>query len=109
KSDQASTSSADLADGVRVRIQQNGETLEQWVPAGWQVTVPTSPSETMIAYGWKTAPLPIGVELLELEVKRNEGSNSPAGVKSNLRIARGDGEVGTGSWWMNHPVRYPGV
>src|SRR5439155_10832095 len=72
KSDQTSTSSADLADGVRVRIQQNGETLEQWVPAGWQVTVPTSPSETMIAYGWKTAPLPIGVELLRSEEHTSE-------------------------------------
>ena len=109
KSDQASTSSADLADGVRVRIQQNGETLEQWVPAGWQVTVPTSPSETMIAYGWKTAPLPIGVELLEFEVKRNEGSNSPAGFKSNLRIVTADGDIATGSCWMNNPFSYPGA
>ena len=40
KSEQTSTSSAaaDLPDGVRVRIQQNGETLEQWVPAGWQIS-----------------------------------------------------------------------
>src|SRR5436190_11412288 len=96
KSDQASTSSTDLPDGVRVRIQQNGETLEQWVPAGWQVTVPTSPSETMIAYGWKTVPLPIGVELREFEVKRNEGSDSPAGFKSTLRIVTADGDIATG-------------
>src|SRR5438034_11759210 len=49
KSEQISTSSTDLPDGVRYRIQPNGETLEQCVPAGWQVAVPTSPSHTMIA------------------------------------------------------------
>jgi hypothetical protein len=90
KSEQTSTSSAtaDLPDGVRVRIRQNGETLEQWVPGGWQVTIPTSPNQTMIAYGWKTVSLPIALELLDFEVKRNEGSDSPAGFKSTLRRHR---------------------
>jgi hypothetical protein len=111
KSEQISTSSAaaDLPDGVRVRIQQNGETLEQWVPAGWQVTMPTSPGQTMIAYGWKTASLPIGLELLDFEVKRNEGSDSPAGFKSTLRVVTADGETATGSCWMNNPFSFPGA
>ncbi len=73
--------STDLPDGVRVRIQQNGENLERWAPAGWQIAIPTSPSPTMVAYGWKTVSLPIGLELLAFEVKRNEGSDSPAGFK----------------------------
>jgi len=111
KSEQASTSStaADLPDGVRVRIQQNGETLEQWVPAGWQITIPTSPSATMIAYGWRVIGLPIGLQLLDFEVKRNEGSDSPAGFKSTLRILTADGEAATGSCWMNNPFSYPGA
>jgi hypothetical protein len=121
KSGQTSTSpaAADLPDGVRVRIEQNGETLEQWVPAGWQVMAPirqrmdspgqTSSNQTMIAYGWKTVPLPIGLELLDFEVKRNEGSDSPAGFKSTLRIATADGETATGACWMNNPFSYPGA
>jgi hypothetical protein len=109
KSEQTSASSTDLPDGVRVRIQQDSKTFEQWVPAGWQVTVPTSPNETMIAYGWKTVPLPIGVELLDFEVKRNEGSDSPAGFKSTLRIVTADGDIATGSCWMNNPLSYPGA
>jgi len=109
KSEQTSTSSTDLPEGVRVRIQQNGETLEQWVPAGWQVTVPTSPGQTMIAYGWKIIPLPIGLELLDFEVKRNEGSDSPAGFRSTLRIVTSDGDTATGSCWMNNPFSYPGA
>jgi hypothetical protein len=100
---------ADLPDGVRIRIQQNGETFDRWAPAGWQITIPTSPSPTMVAYGWKTVSLPIGLELLNFEVKRNEGSDSPAGFKSTLRVATADGESATGSCWMNHPFSYPGA
>jgi len=99
---------ADLPDGFLLRIQQNGETFERWAPAGWQITIPPSPGPTMVAYGWKTVSLPIGLELLNFEVKRNEGSDSPAGFKSTLRIVTADGETATGSCWMNHPFSYPG-
>ncbi|MGH8101164.1 MAG: hypothetical protein ACREIW_07695 [Chthoniobacterales bacterium] len=105
KSDEAT----DLPDGVRVRLEQNGETFEQWVPAGWQITVPTSPNETQIAYGWRTVPLPVGLELLNFEVQRNEGSDSPAGFKSTLRVSSADGESATGSCWMNNPFSFPGA
>ncbi len=100
---------ADWPDGVRIRIQQGGATFEQWVPAGWQIAVPTSPEETQIAYGWKTVSLPIGLELLDFEVKRNEGSDSPAGFKSTLRVGTADGQTATGSCWMNNPFSYPGA
>ena len=110
KSEQTSASStaADLPDGVRVRLQQNGEVFDRWAPAGWQITIPTSPKPTMIAYGWKTVFLPIGLELLDFEVKRNEGSDSPAGFKSTLRVATADGETATGACWMNNPFSFPG-
>jgi hypothetical protein len=98
-----------LPDGVRIRIEQNGEKFEQWVPAGWQIAVPTSPEQTEIGYGWKIVPLPIGLELLDFEVKRNEGSDSPAGFKSTLRVLTADGQTATGSCWMNNPFSYPGA
>jgi hypothetical protein len=109
KSEQASTPSADMPDAVRVRIQQNGKTFELWAPAGWQMTAPTSPNETMIAYGWKIVPLPIALELLDFEAKRNEGSDSPAGFKSTLRVSTADGDTATGTCWMNNPFSYPGA
>jgi hypothetical protein len=99
----------DLPDGVRVRLEQSGEKFEQWVPAGWQITVPTSPQQTMIAYGWKIIPLPIGLELLDFEVKRNEGSDSPAGFKSTLRVSSAEGDAATGQCWMNNPFSFPGA
>ena len=122
KPEQTSASSsalADLPDGVRVRIQQNGETFERWAPAGWQITIPirqrtdspwrTSPNEITVAYGWKVIGLPIGLELLDFEVKRNEGSDSPAGFKSTLQIVTADGETATGACWMNNPFSFPGT
>ena len=108
KSPNAFGAAADLPDGVRIRVQQNGETFERWAPAGWQITVPTSPNATMVAYGWKIIGLPIGLELLDFEVKRNEGSDSPAGFKSNLRIVTAEGDTATGACWMNNPFSYPG-
>ncbi len=104
----ASVAATDLPDGLRVRLQQNGETFEQWVPAGWQITVPTSPRETQITYGWKTVPLPIGLELTNFEVKRNEGSESPAGFKSTLRVSTPEGESAVGQCYMNNPFSFPG-
>ena len=110
----ASSAAADLPDGVRLRVEQNGETVERWAPAGWQITVPIrqsadSRSLTMVAYGWKIIGLPIGLELLDFEVKRNEGSDSPAGFKSTLRVVTADGENATGACWMNHPFSFPGT
>jgi hypothetical protein len=98
----------DLPDGVRIRVEQNGKTFEQWFAAGWQIPVPTSPNKTQIAYGWKTVALPIALELLDFEVKRNEGSDNPASFKSTLRIVTVDGETATGACWMNHPFSFPG-
>jgi hypothetical protein len=107
KADTAPAMAKDMPDGVRIRVEQNGNTIEQWVPAGWQVTVPTLPNETHIALGFRQLALPIALELLDFEVKRNEGNDSPAGFKSTLRVATPSGETATGSCWMNHPFSYP--
>lgn len=101
--------SANLPDGVRIRVQQEGPAIEQWVPAGWQIAIPTSPAPIQVAYGWKQEQLPIALELLEFEVQRNEGSDSPAGFKSTVRVTDRDGGSATGQCWMNNPFSYPGV
>ena len=59
-------------------------------------------------YGWKNIVLPIGIELLDFEVQRNEGSDSPAGFKSTIRVSTAEGDSATGQCWMNHPFSYPG-
>jgi hypothetical protein len=99
----------ELPDGVRIRLEQGSEISEQWIPAGWQVSVPASPAEVQIAYGWKQIPLPIALELVEFEVQRNEGIDSPAGFKSTVRVTNLEGQTATGQCWMNNPFSYPGA
>jgi hypothetical protein len=98
-----------LPDGVRVRVEQNGETFEQWISGGWQITVPTSPNPIGISYGWRSTPLPIALELMDFEVARNEGSDAPAGFKSTLRVSTPEGDNATGQCWMNRPFSFPGT
>ena len=98
----------ELPDGVRIRIEQSGKNSEQWIPAGWQISVPAGGANLQVAYGWKQIPLPIGLELLEFEVQRNEGSDSPAGFKSTVRVTSQEGQTATGQCWMNNPFSYPG-
>lgn len=102
------TAKTELPDGVRVRLQQGSESTEQWVPAGWQVTMPTSSGDLQVAYGWKQTQLPIALELVEFEVQRNEGNDSPAGFKSTVRVMNVEGQSVIGQCWMNHPFSYPG-
>jgi hypothetical protein len=106
-SGQLNSPNESLPDGIRIRVEQMGEKLEQWVASGWQITIPTSPQPTMVSYGYKTIPLPVGLQLLDFEVKRNEGNDTPAGFKSTLRVTTADGETATGSCWMNHPFSFP--
>ncbi len=105
---ETSPNESNLPDGVRVRVQQGSEMLEQWVPAGWQIAIPTKPAPIQVAYGWKQEQLPIALELLEFEVKRNEGNDSPAGFKSTVRVTNRDGESAVGQCWMNNPFSFPG-
>ncbi|MDQ6809842.1 MAG: cytochrome c biogenesis protein ResB [Verrucomicrobiota bacterium] len=104
----AAPEGTELPDGVLVRVRQDGKSFAQWVPSGWQISIPTSPAEVQVAYGWRQVPLPIGLELMEFEVQRNEGSDSPAGFKSTVRVSTPEGATATGQCWMNHPFSFPG-
>ena len=94
-------------EGVLIRARRDRVTVEQWVPFGWQISLPTSPKPMLVGYGLRQQPLPIGLTLTDFEVERNEGTDSPAGFKSTLEIASSNGDVATGQCWMNHPISYP--
>jgi hypothetical protein len=104
----AKSESKDMPDGVRMRIDQNGQRLEQWIPSGWEVAIPTSLQPISVAFGFRSIPLPIALELLDFEVARNEGNDAPAGFKSTLRVSTAEGETAAGQCWMNHPYSFPG-
>lgn len=96
------------AEGVRVRMSKGGESHEEWAAAGWQVTLPTTPAATRLAYDFQIEGLPIGLQLQNFEVLFNEGTTDPASFRSFVKVTDVDGAVGTGSCSMNHPFNYPG-
>jgi len=96
------------AEGILVRAARGDANVKQWVPLGWQVSVPTEPKPLLIGYGNKQIPLPIGLELKDFQVDWNEGTDTPAGFKSTLDVVdRETGNVTTGQCWMNHPMSVP--
>ncbi len=95
------------AEGVLVRASHAATSVEQWVPFGWQIAMPTSPTPMEVGYGLKQKPLPISLQLMDFQVERNEGSDSPAGFKSTLEITSQDGTVEHGQCWMNNPISFP--
>jgi hypothetical protein len=102
------TSQAMHAEGILVQASQGGRDIKEWVPLGWQISVPTEPKPLLIGYGNKQIPLPIGLQLTDFKVDWNEGTDSPAGFKSTLAVL--DQETGntvTGQCWMNHPMSVP--
>lgn len=105
----AGPAAANMPDGVLVRVAQGADAQEQWIPAGWQIAIPSSPAPLQVAFGWKQVQLPIALELLDFEVQRNEGSDSPAGFKSTVRVTDREGGNAQGQCWMNNPFSYPGA
>ena len=96
------------AEGVRVRLSRGGESHEEWAAAGWQVTLPTTPTPTRIAYDFEIEPLPIGLQLQNFEVLFNEGTDNPSSFRSFVKVTDVDGTEAAGSCSMNHPFNYPG-
>ena len=96
-----------LTEGVLVRAIKGGESCENWIPMGWQITMQTKPKPTLLAYGYHQKPLPVSLQLKEFEVERNEGSDSPAGFKSTVEITSVEGERAQGQCWMNNPISFP--
>jgi hypothetical protein len=96
------------AEGILARMTKGSRSIEQWVPLGWQVSIPTEPKPLLVGYGNKQVPLPIGLQLKDFQVDWNEGTDTPAGFKSTLDVVDQEtGETVTGQCWMNHPMSVP--
>ncbi len=101
-------SGGNRGEGVLVRLSHGGQTLEQWASVGWQVTLPTTPQPTRLAYDSLIQGLPIGLQLEKFDVTFNDGTEDPASFQSHLRVTDVEGREGTGSCSMNQPFNFPG-
>lgn len=104
----AQASAPGLAEGVLVRTEQNGQTIQRWVPLGWPIDLPVEPKPLRLTYGYRQQSLPIGLQLTDFEVTRNEGTDTPAGFKSTLLVTDIKGNSASGQCWMNNPMSFPG-
>lgn len=100
---------ANLTEGIKVRISRGDEHDEEWLASGWQVELPAAHETLEASFGSKILPLPIGLELKQFDVERNEGNDSPAGFKSTLFVRDAVGNSATGSCSMNEPMNFPDV
>ncbi len=97
-----------LLEGILVRATRGEQSMEQWVGAGWRVSLPTGSFPIDVSYGWEVARLPFGLVLQDFNVERNEGTDEPASFQSDLAMVLPDGTIdGTGSCSMNQPANYP--
>ena len=97
-----------LLEGLLVRATQQDRTIEQWVAAGWRVSLPTGAFPLEVSYGWEVHRLPFGLVLDNFTVERNEGTDEPASFRSDLAMVLPDGvRDATGSCSMNQPANYP--
>lgn len=116
------TAGANLTEGVLVRATPppgaaaaasavNGRRAaprEQWVALGFPGTLEDGTGRrTDLIYGNRLEPLPIGLQLLNFEVARNEGTNEPAGFKSTVRVTDMEGRTNEGACSMNQPHNFP--
>ncbi len=99
---------ANHTEGVKVRLSKGAQSHEEWAAIGWTVSLPTGPKPTQLSYGYRVEQLPIGLQLTDFHVERDEGNDNPAGFKSNLKVIDIDGATDSGSCSMNTPFNYPG-
>ena len=97
-----------LLEGLLIRASRGDQVLEQWVGAGWRVSLPTGSFPIDVSYGWEVHRLPFGLVLENFTVERNEGTDEPASFRSDLAMMLPDGTPdATGSCSMNQPANYP--
>ena len=98
---------ANLTEGVRVQISRGDEHDEEWLASGWSMELPAGDETLHASFGPQILSLPIGLELKNFEVERNEGLDTPAGFKSTLMVRDTAGNSATGSCSMNEPMNFP--
>ena len=83
---------------------------DRWVESG-EVTSLTDGSDVVrVAYGLESKPLPFSLRLLNFEIPRDEGTDSPANFLATVEFQDAKtGATKTGVAEMNRPASFPGT
>lgn len=97
--------------GFRAYLEgPEGRGADQWIESG-KVTALTDGSHVVrIGYGLETRPLPFTLRLLDFQVPRDEGTETPSNFLATVEFRDSkSGETKTGVAQMNRPASFPGT
>ncbi|HEY5812570.1 MAG TPA: hypothetical protein VIT23_07950, partial [Terrimicrobiaceae bacterium] len=83
---------------------------DRWVESGQVVPLTDGTSVVRIGYGLETKPLPFTLRLLNFEVPRDEGTDTPSNFLATIEFRDSStAQTKTGVAQMNHPASFPGT
>ena len=98
--------------GFRARLVSPAiaDAPQRWVPSGDITALTDGRNVVRIGYGLELRPIPFTLKLVDFEVPRYEGTETPANFISSLEFKdNATGEVKAGIARMNHPASFPGT
>ena len=98
--------------GFRARLETPGGTRgpDRWVESGEVTSLTDGSNVVRVAYGLESKPLPFSLRLLNFEIPRDEGTDSPANFLATVEFQDAKtGATKTGVAEMNRPASFPGT
>jgi hypothetical protein len=105
--------SSGLLPGLQVHVSSasTGESLcsDAWILAGTSRELFMKNDVIKVGFGESSIPLPFTITLLDFQVPRDEGTETPADYISSLQFQdMQSGRIVTGTAHMNEPAMFPG-
>ncbi|MEI8294294.1 MAG: cytochrome C biogenesis protein ResB [bacterium] len=98
--------------GFRARLVSPGnqDTEARWIPSGDITSLTDGRNVVRVGYGLELRPLPFAMRLLDFEVPRYEGTETPSNFIATVEFKEdGTAFTKTGTARMNHPASFPGT
>lgn len=98
--------------GFRARLvsAEKKDSETRWVPSGEITSLTDGQNVIRIGYGLELRPMPFAMRLLNFEVPRYEGTETPSNFIATVEFKEdGTGFTKTGTARMNHPASFPGT
>lgn len=98
--------------GFRARLTSPAITdaPTRWVPSGEITSLTDGKNVVRIGYGLELKPVPFSIRLVDFDVPRYEGTETPSNFIASVEFQdSATGAVKSGTARMNHPASFPGT
>jgi hypothetical protein len=102
---------AQMRPGIRafLRPRNGADGAPVWIPAGTSREMVLGSDFAQVGFGQRMIPLPFQITLLNFEVPRDEGTDTPSNFISTLRFENlATGQTRLDKAFMNSPAMFPG-